>query len=283
MWTRLSTLFSGVLILGGGIGILYPAIFDEKIGLTQILISLFHPEMTQSFAMRWLLAFLLFCGFYVVTLTFYNRNRPVTILSADIKATLANNEWSKTIVEGTFVLRANHPNVTSYRTIHSPDYGTLVLDSMKADVYCEAFPLTSEIELNKMEGDGIELLQLFNKPLPSMWYMPLIPNYFVSRNYDDLPHFLRKRLVKRRTSLSYLDEHNVDLPAMRFQAPNYNFMSMHIVLEFPIDALPKSLKARRELNGALTDMPIEVVQNLYHVRVNKLAKSEVVRISWKRA
>ncbi|MER9944452.1 hypothetical protein NKJ70_21325 [Mesorhizobium sp. M0092] len=282
MWNRLSTLLSLVLVAGGGIGILYPALFDEKIGLTQIVISLFHPEMTQAFAMRWVLLFLLFCGLYVIVLTFYNRNRPVTVLNATIKVSLANKEWDQTVVDGTFVLRANHPNVTSYKTTHSPDYGSLVLETMSADVFCEAFNLTSEVELNKVEGDGIELLQLFSKPLPSSWYMALVPPYFVSRSYDDLPHFFRKKLVKRKTRLTYMNEHNVELPAMRFQAPNYNFMSMHIIMEFPTEALPKLLKARRENNSALTDIPIEVVQNAYHVRVNRLAKSEIIRISWRR-
>ncbi len=41
-----------VLVIGTGIGILYPAFLDPNISFTRIIVSLFEPDLTLGFVSR---------------------------------------------------------------------------------------------------------------------------------------------------------------------------------------------------------------------------------------
>jgi hypothetical protein len=78
------------LIVGTLIGILEPAFSHENIGLTQIILSLFEPEWTQRFLMRWLLALSFAASCYAFIIGMIFRNIPITIIWTKIEVRFAD-------------------------------------------------------------------------------------------------------------------------------------------------------------------------------------------------
>jgi hypothetical protein len=68
-----------VLIVGTVIGILQPALFEQK-PFGDLVRSLYSPNTSQEFLMRWLLIFLLFAFIYILIIDIVYKRQGLTIV-----------------------------------------------------------------------------------------------------------------------------------------------------------------------------------------------------------
>ena len=275
---RVGHLINVVLLVGTVIGILQPA-WSNDIGLTQIILSLFHPSWSQEFLMRWLLVLAFIALSYSAFIHLIFRNVPLTIISTKMKVTFGDD--GAALIDREQLLRANQPNVTAYFTSHSPSApnGSLLRDRMTASVYCHGWGVKDELELRGNEKK-LEALHIFDKPLPYAWYMPLIPSFILNRDPSRLPKFLRKYVIVRKNEVYYLNEFNVPDPVMNFvPAGRYQHFNLTVELQFP-HGIPNNFRAREIKNNGVTDIqPQQTANNCMVVRIDKVGAG-TIRISW---
>jgi hypothetical protein len=63
---------------------------------------------------------------------------------------------------------------------------------------------------------SVEVLHIFDEPLPFSWYMPLIPTWILQRDPDGLFKFIRKNVVQLRDEVHCESEFYVSRPVMNF-------------------------------------------------------------------
>lgn len=144
---QLWKLINWALIAGTLIGILQPAFFENK-SLTQIIVSLLEPELSQGFLMRWLF-FIAFLGAaYVLIIDLIYRNRPVTVIRTRFEVRHITDDGSTVEIYREQLLRANRPGVIAYFTRHSPDTptGRIIGSAIIGSIYSEHHTIDSRIE-----------------------------------------------------------------------------------------------------------------------------------------
>jgi hypothetical protein len=268
-----------VLLMGTVIGILQPA-YSTDIGLTHILISLFHPAWSQEFLMRWLLVIGFGFACYLITLQFIYRNTPITVVSTKVVTSFDKDGGA--VHKRTQLLRANQPNVTAHISTHAPGApnGKIIKEKARADALCYEWPGASYIELRALGGGGYEMLHIFDKPLPFSWYMPLIPTWILNREPERLFKFIRRRVVIRRDEMHYVDEYKIDQPTMNFtQAGRYRHYNLSIRLEFN-DLAFRNFRVQEIQNNGVLNMQFDPEsESVRVVRVDKM-RAGTIRISW---
>lgn len=282
MWVgQIANIISIVFFIGTGIGILYPAVTDEK-GLTQIIVSLFQPEWTQEFVFRWLLVLMFSCSAYVLIIAYIFRRTPITILRSDFEMKFESADGSRVSINRTQTLRANQPNVTAFYGHHRPDNGSIPKGGIEANIFCQSCNTSSYLEIFGREDSGLEIMQVFDEPLPYSWFVPLIPVSLLNKKYDDLPNFFKRRLVKRTLKFVYVGEFNVTDPVMRFASGTYPQKCVRFSLEFSKKALPHDVTVRRIRVAGVIDHPIEKNEHIFRTYIPKI-QNETILFSWKPA
>lgn len=232
--------------------------------------------------MRWLIAAFFFMSLYVVTIDKIYRRIPLTVISTKIEVKFLEPDGSKVDIAREQLLRANKREVTAYYSVHRPSSkdGRTPLAEMRHSTYCEHCQLDDTVEVHGNDNKGYEVTHVFRKALPFSEYMPLIPLYFLDREYGKLPAFLQKNLVIRRQVVSYHNEYNVEKPIIIMSAVNYTQMNVRITLKF-CESIPETLKVRRVQNVGMIDInPERDVEGLsVSFRIRKFA-NEKIRITW---
>jgi len=179
---RYGKLFNWGILIAGVAAILWPAFIDERLSLTQILISLFEFERTIGFAMRWLSVFMILGSLYILITNRLYRNIPISVIWTRLHVFFDMPDGSRVRFERENGLRANQPNVTAYFTSSRPTMplGRLIRGSITGTVYCDGQRFPDKIRTHGTEAKGFEIIHMFGRPLPYAWYMPLIrTNYLV--------------------------------------------------------------------------------------------------------
>jgi len=275
---QLGHVISAALLVGAIIGILQPA-YSTDIGLTQIFLSLFHPGWNQEFLMRWLLVLALLAAIYMIVLQFIYRNTPITVIFTKLTVELGPN--GSAVFRREQLLRANQPKVTAYMSRHGPSapQGKILTERISVSAYCSGWDAKDTIEL-RMSGAQVEILHIFDRPMPFSWYMPLIPTWILNREPNRLFKFVRKNVVQRRDEVHYDQEFNVSQPMMNFtKVGRYQHFNLSIEVSFG-NVAPQNFKVREIQNSGVFDMQFEQKPN--NVRVVRLEKmtAGTVRITW---
>lgn len=278
---RAGKIFNVFLILGTVIGILQPA-FSSDVGLTQIILSLFEPQWSQAFLMRWLFVLVFIASSYNLILGMIFKNIPVTVISARIDVRFKSNDGSLVEIQREQLLRANQPDVTAYFSKHVPGQtnGTVPFDRITASAFCESRNLADTFEVYGEEHRQAEVIHKFGQSLPYAWFMPLVPNWFLNRDYNRIPKFFRKYVVVRRITVFYANEYNVPKPVMDFNVINlYRHFNMYVNINFNGMGYPAAFAARRIKHNGIVDVPIERENNTARIRLDRV-RAETLRITW---
>ena len=283
----LASLLKWVILIAGVAGILYPALIEGPHGappesVSQAVLSIFlNPELSQTYFMRVLCLVVVICGGYIILISFWYRDTPITVVKTSINATF-NHDLSRADIHREQIMRANRRDVTAYFTSSIPSSlsGCTPKSEITMDVFCQGMDatLTSFHSVGSDES-GYAITHYFGAPLPYRWYMPLIPNWALNKRPEDLPGFIRNNLVIRRQRVVYVNEYNVDEPSMSFTVHRYPHMNFLLELHFPHD-VPKSLIAERVIaNGVIKVWYEAFTSKSARIRVDKM-RSETLRVRW---
>jgi hypothetical protein len=277
-----ASLINVVLIAGTVVGILHPAYTSSDTSLTQILLSLFHPEWSQTFLMRWVLVLAFSAGVYVFAIRYIYRNIPITIISTDLTVTFGP-DGSATLSRNQ-LLRANQPNVTAYFSRHGPSApnGSVPMDRIRADAFCRDWDCANEVELRQI-GQTVELLHIFDSGLPFRWYMPLIPAWILNRDPARLFPWVGRYIVRRSDEVHYQNEFGGPQPIMEFtQAGRYQHFNLTIRIHFL--EVPADFKVRGIKNNGVLKLQYENPKNhnglVRTIHVPRMATG-AIRITWR--
>jgi hypothetical protein len=277
----LSKIVGAIFFIGTGIGIIYPAFVDNK-SLTQIVVSLFEPDLSSSsFLYRWLLVLGFVCSSYILIIARMYRNTPITVVQTHFHLRFLSADGSEVDSIRSQILRANQPKVTAYYGRYAPvaEGGRIPEDQIEYGAYCESCHMESSLDTYGKPTTGFDVIHVFNPPLPYAWYMPLIPTFFLKREYEQLPRFLKRKLVKRTLRVRYIDEYNVPKLVMQYRAQIYPQLNVRVSLEFPAEPTPAHLRARRIKANGVLDIPVEKDGKVAHLHLGKM-QNETLRITW---
>ena len=283
MESRYGKLLNWVILVAGIAAILWPAFIDEHKGLTQIVISLFEFERTINFAMRWLSVILVLGALYILITNRLYRNIPISVIWTKLDVHFEAHDGSRVRISREQALRANQPKVTAIFMNSRPSTpnGRIIKTSIQGEVYCgdnSNFP--GRIQTHGTEDKGFEIIQMFGRPLPYTWYLPLIPMWFLNADPRKLSHLLRGSVVARSLSFIYENEFNGVEPYMSFIAATYPQHNVEIVLHCQPGHDLRNIQVIRIKNNGVVEEKFrsqgEGVQSLYIDRL----QNETLRITW---
>lgn len=274
------------LILGTIIGILQPAC-STNIGLTQIILSLFHPEWTQEFLMRWGLVIVLVASCYMFVIRMMFRNTPLSVIWTEAEVNFLKQDGSEVKSHRKQLLRANQPNVTACFNRHtvSSANGKTPHNRIELAAYCVNTKLNDYSDISGNETGATDIIHIFRTPLPYKWYMPLIPKFVINRHYDRIPMFIRKYLVLRYLFVVYENEYNVRKPVIDLKSDSvaYQHFNLRVTIDFGEGTIPSDLTVRRLNNSGcgVIDVLFEKrpADHCVVIRLDKMT-IETLRITW---
>lgn len=278
------TIFNVLLILGTVIGILQPA-YQTDLGLTQILLSLLHPQWSQEFLMRWLLVIVFVAASYSFAIGMIFKDLPITIIWTKINVNFAEPDGSKVELRREQLFRANRSDVTAYFSAHRPDSpnGRVPHDQIEVGMHCIGCSLQDSKEITGSDSGRTELIHMFGQALPYKWYMPLIPKWTINRDYGRLPKWIAKYLAVRRNKVVYVNEYNVPRPVLEFHTSSekYQQFNMTIRLNFGQMKIPETLRVRRvKSNGVVNvEYDSQPMEDAVVVTLDRM-HNEFLRITW---
>src|SRR5665213_1296336 len=253
---RFGRLLNWIVLIGGVAAILYPAIIDPHLSTTQILISLFEWQWSLGFAMRWLCVALIIGSIYILVTNKIYRNIPISVIWTKLIVHFDTVDGSRVRIAREQALRANQPNVTAYFMTARPttQTGRMPEDGISGNVFCGDTDYNDRLDLHGDERRGFEIIHLFGQSLPYAWYMPLIPIWLLNRDPQRLFWFLKNKVVVRRISTTYEDEHNIPRPSMSFSATIYPQHNFEISMRCPAGHLLTNIQAMRIKNNGIVDV-----------------------------
>ena len=275
-----------ILLLAGVAGILYPSFIEPRVGFTQAFLSLFHPDASFAFAMRWLLAILFLIALYAFILGRMYRGIPITVLSSAITIKYMTPDGSTVLLQKEQTVRANQANVTALFNTHATTStrGRMPKDSVSVSVYAEAVTLNDRTQIYGQEGRSLEVIHFFETPLPFAWFMPLIPVWFLSGEYDRIIRPFRKYVVRRANSVIYENEFNHE-PVMRFTTETYPTFNVVITIDFSETNIPprETIQAMRMKNHGVTMLIPEYNSQTKKIvyRLNEM-RNERLLLTWEK-
>jgi hypothetical protein len=273
-------LLNWIVLLAGIAGIIYPAFIDDKLSLTQILISLLEPKATIGFAMRWLSVALLIGASYILITSWAYRNLPISVIWTNLDIHFENDDGSRIRFEREQALRANQPGVTAYFMHCRPTApsGKIPEASIKGSVFCNGMKYRDQIELHGNETRGYEVTHDFGAALPYAWYMPLIPMSLLNSDPEKLSSWLKRNVPVKRMTVVYLNEFNIDRPTMSFTASIYTQHNIRITMHRPPNRIP-NLKIRRIKSNGVVDVAWRDQDHSTVIFLDRL-QNETLRITW---
>jgi hypothetical protein len=281
MTGRYGHLINWAILVAGVAGIIYPAFFDERLGLTQIFISLFEPKPTLGFAMRWLSVVVLCGAAYILITGWIYQNLPISVIWTKLDVHFETPDGSRVRVEREQALRANQPGVTAYFMQCRPtsEKGRAPEHLITASVYCDGIQFEDSLELHGNDARGFEVTHLFGTPLPYAWYVLLTPISWLNREPQKLVGSFKRKIVLRRMSITYLNEFNVVKPAMNIQAAIYSQHNIAITFHMPHGRPLRDLRARRIKTNGVVDVSFRDQGNMRSLYIDRL-QNEILRITW---
>jgi hypothetical protein len=282
MDSRFGRLLNWVVLVGGIAAILWPAFIDEHKSLTQILISLFEFERTLNFAMRWLAVILVIGALYILITNRVYRNIPISVIWTKLHVFFDEGDGSRVRVEREQALRANQTNVTAIFITARPGTpeGRVVRRAITGTVYCANDQFPSRIQTHGTEQKGFEIIQMFGRPLPYSWYLPLFPMWYLNREPEKLWGFLRRMVPIRRLTILYENEFNVPEPSMSFMAAIYPQFNVEIVLHCKPNHDLKNIQVLRIKNNGVVEVSFRSTGAGVHSMYLDRMQNETVRITW---
>jgi hypothetical protein len=242
------------LLIGGFIGIVFPAFLDPPKSLTQILVGTLKPELTLSYAMEVLFLVMFLCGAYILSIRRIFRDIPITVMSTRINIEFGD-KGKKAAFHREQILRANHNDVTAYHSAVQPTSpgGKIIEKQINMSVYCENCNFTNEVDSVGTEQTGFEFIHEFGQSLPYKWYMPLIPLSLIPPESRSNFKAIKNNLVIRTQDMVYEDEFNVEKPMVQITSGRYSARNTEIVLRFHGLDKPKEVKCRMiKSNGVVS-------------------------------
>jgi len=120
--------------------------------------------------------------------------------------------------------------------------------------------------------------------MPYAWFMPVIPIWLLRADYDHLPRFFRKYVVRRTNSVIYENEFNIEPPVMQLTSEAYPSYNLVVSVDFSAAAhMPAddAIVALRIKNHAVTRIrpDYDQVKKKIVFRIDEL-RNERLRISW---
>lgn len=281
MFGELGKLFSWALLVAAVCGVIYPAFLDEHLSLTQIILSIFSPELTISYAMRVLCTIVVICIAYLLSINRIYRNIPITVISTTADIKFHDADGKHVSFNRTQLLRANAPNVTAYLFQISPSTpaGTCPGTEIFVDTFCDNLGFVSTIDKHGSDASGYEVIHEFGRSLPYRWYMPLIPSFLLKRDRKYMATFIRSNIVKRTQTNVYLNEFNVPNPVIDFTAATYPQHNIEINIHFS-ERRPSNIKVRRIQNRGVVSIPVENSGTTSIKASLERLQNETLRISW---
>ncbi len=273
-----------VLVIGTAIGIIYPAFLDPNVTLTRIIVSLFEPDLSLGFVSRWLIVLLFLASLYAIIVGRVYRRVPITVLSSAIEIKYLSPDGSRVLLRKEQTLRANQRNVTAIFNSHATtsSQGRMPKDSVNVSIYADAVTLDDRKEIYGQESRSLEVIHIFGKPLPYAWFMPVIPIWLLSADYDHIPRLFRKYVVRRTNSVIYENEFNFE-PVMRFTTEAYPTFNVVITIDFSLTNMPprQEVRAMRMKNHGVTIVAPEYISTEKKLvfRLNEM-RNERLLITW---
>lgn len=283
MFKQLGRFVSWLIAVTAVVGVIYPAFVDERMGLTQIAISMFKPELSFGFAMRWVSLIFLVGAAYIISVGIIYRRTPITVARTEVTITFHDSSGQKVKMEREQLLRANRTDVTAYFFKVSPenDGATIPKDSIHTTIHGDCDGFESSAELHGSETRGFEVTHNFGRSLPYAWYMPLIPAASLNKSYNQLSRRIKLNTAVRRQSLIYLNEFNHARPTMNFSASTYPQQHVTFKIHFH-GAIPDGFAVRRIQTIGVVNVPVDrQSETLVEFHIDRL-HNETVRISWDR-
>jgi hypothetical protein len=283
MTERYGRLLNWAVLVAAVIGIIYPAFFDERLSLTQILISLIDfQSVTLGFMMRWLSVIVLCGAAYILITNWLYRNLPISVIWTRVDVYFDSPDGSRVRVDREQALRANQPGVTAYFLSCKPnaENGRVSERDITGSVHCGDVAFQDHIDLHGTETRGYEIMHTFGTALPYAWYMPLTPVWVLNRQPERLLKCFKRKVPIRRMSITYTNEFNVPKATMSFIAAIYPQHNVSIYFHFPQGNAVRNLQAKRiKSNGVVDVRPRDQGNSNFLLYLDRL-ENETLRITW---
>lgn len=213
-----------------------------------------------------------------------NRYRPISILRSDFRLEFLTSDGSDVQVVRTQWLRANRYNVTAYFSNAAANFGgTIPKNKIVGSAYLGNNVFDSALDVAPTPGESkAELEHRFIHELPFSLWFALIPDFTLRLFAGIKPSILPNFIVKRSSTVHYINEHNKNETYFQLTAEKYSHYNIHIKLIFHPSRLPRlrngELEAARiQLNGVEPIMFSSITQNQYEGSINKM-HNESIRV-----
>lgn len=172
-------------------------------------------------------------AFIVIFESIFNRNRPVSVLSSELRLDFLDPRGENLKVSRTQYLRANQPNVTAYYTATSTDFGgTIPRDRVSYNAFVGDKQINNRIDIPPTVGASrLEITHIFDDGMPFKIWNVLIPEFvlrFIVRHDIAKLNFI----VRRDLSWYFLNEHVLSNTYYEATAERYVQKNVKIVITF---------------------------------------------------
>lgn len=271
-----------LLFIGGLAGVIYPAFLDHEMSLTQLVLSLFRWDPSFGWFMRWLAAVGVVCSAFILTTHQLYRGTPITAMRTDIRAYFeGQNTPQETMrVDREQFLRANQPRVTAHFSHSIPHEKGATITEISAKLHSDP-KISCAVEKRGSPEKGYEIVQNFERNLPSAWYMFLMPPMWFNTDYANLIWPIRKNVVVRKQTTVYRNEFSEAHGEMNFTVNRYPLHHFHFTLDFGDKPIPEHFRALRMRANAIESIPPEphASKNIASVYIPRV-QNETIRITW---
>lgn len=287
LWERYKPLLNFVLALAAVLGLFGPNVIVPADALDALKSFFQAPDYYLFASERPFLVLLAIGLLYNGIVTARYRNIPITALSTSLELHFEDADGVTVTSQRKQVIRANHPNVTAYYTEVSPSRGGIIRKE-EINFWLDRFDGQVAEEMHKYgrEDVGWECIQMFARPLPYKWYLPLLPESLLLIKPQYLPRFIRRLIVIRHGNVTYRNEFNRPDPFHQFRSIRYTHKRISIELHFHEQNMPSYddiLAHRISSNGVLSEKVTRQQKEgrkYFRIEVDRLI-NERLRVSWK--
>jgi len=244
----------GVLTLVGALhswlGMLWPGLDAFLKGENDFLAKLFNPlsiyyENTPLGG--WLWATVMATSALIVLLSIMlagravvryldNSRAPMSVLKTTVSIAFETDDLSVAVVNREQLIHANRP-VTAYHMTSSVSSKGARIDAdslLVRSETTEAGALAHRI-LNSGTEQEREIVEVFDKPLPTNWFATYLPNKLVYV----LRRMFPRSIVRRTSSIRQIGEYNAEIALIQLTALTHPTNNATIEIRFPEASAPK--------------------------------------------
>jgi hypothetical protein len=209
----------------------------------------------------------------------------LSILCTEIMIRMESDNHKSALITRNQVLHANNPDVWAYHYSHIPERGIVVRDSFSARTEINGQSITAKKEFRELSGRGIELIEMFDKPLPINFFCTYLPDKVVLYCFRHLGMF--QKIVARRTvHFRSEGEYNWIEPIFQLQLLRYPAHEIRITLDFPPNTAPSEaeiagLRIRENVAASVSFDYAPTGGRVQVTLVVRDADQERIRLRWK--